>query len=199
VLNFQDKCPLLAEFSYNNSYQESLRMAPFDALYGCRCHTPLNWVEPNETTIFVPDLVTEAEKIVCHIQSNIKATRAQQETYANKRCRPLEFEPGNRMYLHVLPTRGVKRFGIKNKLAPCYIGPFPVLAKLLNVAYRLELPPSLPSVHNMFDFSQLKKCLKPSTDVIIDDVTPLAAFGLGRPSHEATDNSLLQDLVEPSF
>jgi hypothetical protein len=76
---------------------------------------------------------------------------------------------------HVSPTRDVKRFGIKGRLAPCYISLFLILAKLGNVAYRLELPPSLVGVHNVFHVSQLKKCLKPPTDVVVDDVTPLDA------------------------
>jgi hypothetical protein len=79
------------------------------------------------------------------------------------------------VYLRVSPTRGVKRFGIKDKIAPHYISPFTVLAKLGNVAYQLELPPSLVGVHNVFHIAQLKKCLKPSTDVVVDDVTPLDA------------------------
>jgi hypothetical protein len=74
-------------------------MAPLKALYGRRCRTPLNWVEPGERTIFVPYLIMEAEEIVHRIQSNVKATRAQQESYANKRRQPLEFEAGNRVYL----------------------------------------------------------------------------------------------------
>jgi hypothetical protein len=69
----------------------------------------------------------------------------------------------------------VKIFGIKGKLAPCYIGLFPVLARLGDVAYQLELPPSLVGVHNMFHVSQLKKCLKSPADVIVDDVMPLDA------------------------
>jgi hypothetical protein len=69
----------------------------------------------------------------------------------------------------------VKRFGIKGKLAPRYIGPFLVLARLGNVAYRLELAQTLAGVHNVFHISQLKKCLKPHMDVIVDDVTPLEA------------------------
>jgi hypothetical protein len=80
VLNYQDKwdnCLLLAEFSYNNSYHESLRMTPFEALYGHRCCTHLNWIEPGERMIFGPDLVTKAEEIVHHIQSNLKAAKAQ--------------------------------------------------------------------------------------------------------------------------
>jgi hypothetical protein len=79
VLNYQDKwdkCLSLAEFSYNNSYQESLRMESFKDLYGRRCRTPLNWIEPSERMIFGPGLVTEAEEIVHRIQSNLKAARA---------------------------------------------------------------------------------------------------------------------------
>jgi hypothetical protein len=71
-----DKYLSLVEFSYNNSYQESLRMAPFEALYGHRCRTPMNWIEPGERMIFGPDLVIEAEEIIHHIQSNLKATKA---------------------------------------------------------------------------------------------------------------------------
>jgi hypothetical protein len=81
------------------------------------------------------------------------------------------------------PTRGVKRFGIKGKLAPRYIGPFLVLARLRNMAYRVELSPTLAGVHNVFHVSQLKKCLKPPVNVIIDDVSPLDAdlLYLGHP------------------
>jgi hypothetical protein len=88
VLEYQgswDQNLPLAEFSYNNSYQESLKMAPFEVLYGRRCHTPLNWIEPGEKVIFGPDLVEEAEATVHRIQDNLKATKSHQETYANKR------------------------------------------------------------------------------------------------------------------
>jgi hypothetical protein len=79
------------------------------------------------------------------------------------------------VYLRVSPRRGVKRFGIKGKLAPCYISQFLVLARMGNVTYCPELPPSLVGVHNVFHVSQLKKCLKPPVDVIVDDVAPLDA------------------------
>jgi hypothetical protein len=148
-----DKCLPLVEFSYNNSYQESLRMAPFEALYGRRYRTPVNWIEPGEMTIFGPDLVIEAEEIIHCIQSNLKAAKARQESYANKWRRSLEFEVGDRVYLRVSPTRGVKWFGIKGKLAPRYISPFLILARLGNVSYRLELLPTLAGVHNVFHVS----------------------------------------------
>jgi hypothetical protein len=88
-----------AEFSYNNSYQESLKMAPFEVLYGHRCRTPLNWIETGEKVIFRPDLVEEAEATIRCIQDNLKAAKSRQETYANKRHRPLEFKVGNHVYL----------------------------------------------------------------------------------------------------
>jgi hypothetical protein len=86
------------------------------------------------------------------------------------------------VYLRASPTQDVKRFRIKGKLAPCYIGPFLILARLGNVTYRLELPPILAGVHNMFHVSQLKKCLKPHVDVVVDDVTPLDV-DLSYPEH----------------
>jgi hypothetical protein len=71
-----DKCLPLAKFLYNNSYQESLRMAPSEAVYGCRCRTTVNWIEPSERIIFGPDIVIEAEEIIHLIQSNLKAAKA---------------------------------------------------------------------------------------------------------------------------
>jgi hypothetical protein len=103
--------------------------------------------------IFGPGLVIETEEIIHRIQTNLKAANARQERYANKRRRLLEFKAGDHVYLRVSPTRGVKRFGIKGKLAPRYIGPFLILVRLVNVAYRLELPPTLVGVHNVFHVS----------------------------------------------
>jgi hypothetical protein len=74
------------EFSYNNNYQESLKMAPFEILYGRCCLTPLNWIELGEKVIFGPDIVDEAEATVHHIQDNLRAAKSHQESYANKRC-----------------------------------------------------------------------------------------------------------------
>jgi hypothetical protein len=100
-----------AEFSYNNSYQESIKMSPFEVLYGRRCCTPLNWIEPGEKVIFEPGLVEEAESIVHRVQENLKAAKSRQETYANKRRRPLKFEVGNHVYLRVSPMKGMRKFG----------------------------------------------------------------------------------------
>jgi hypothetical protein len=105
-----------------------------------------------------------------------------QETYANKRRRTLEFEVGNHVYLRVSPMKGVKWFGVKGKLAPRYIGPFPILEKCGTVAYNLDLPPSLAGVHDIFHVSQLKKCLKAPVDILLPEVTPLEV-DLSYPEH----------------
>jgi hypothetical protein len=94
----------------------------------------------------------------------------------------LEFKVGNHVYLRVSPIKGVKRFGVKGKLAPRYIGPFPILEKCGTVAYTLDLPQSLARVHDIFHVSQLKKCLKTPVDVVLPEVTPLEA-DLSYPEH----------------
>jgi hypothetical protein len=142
-----------ADFSYNNSYQESLKMAPFETLYGRQCRTQLNCIKPGEKAIFGPDIVVEAEAMVRRIQENLKVAKLRQESYANKRCQPLQFKAGDHMYLKVSPMKGVKRFGVTWKLSPHYIGPFPILKKCGKVAYKLELPPSLIGVHDIFHVS----------------------------------------------
>ncbi|WVZ76961.1 hypothetical protein U9M48_024869 [Paspalum notatum var. saurae] len=155
-----DECLPLAEFAYNNSYQKSLNMAPFEALYGRRCRTPLNWSEPGERVTFGPDLVIQAEEQVKFIQSNLKSAPSRQKSYSDRRRRPLVFEKGDHVYLRVSPMKGVHRFGVKGKLAPRYVGPFKITEKCGPVAYRLELPPHLAAVHDVFHVSQLKKCLR---------------------------------------
>jgi hypothetical protein len=108
-----DKYLSLVECVYNNSYQSSLKMAPFEALYGRRCRTPLNWSQPREREIFGPDLVTEAERKVKLIKKNLEVAQARQKSYHDKRRKPLQFEVGDFVYLKVSPTNGVQRFGIK--------------------------------------------------------------------------------------
>jgi hypothetical protein len=91
----RDKNLPWAKLLYNNSYQESLKMAPFKVLYVRHCRTPLNWIEPGEKVIFGPDIGDEAKATVRRIQDNLRATKSCQESYANKRHRPLKFEVGD--------------------------------------------------------------------------------------------------------
>jgi hypothetical protein len=101
-----DECLPLAEFSYNNNYQGSIKVAPFEALYGRRCHTPLNWSELGERWFFRPDMVKETEEKVQRIIHNLKEAQARQRSYADKRCQPLYFQVGDHVYLKVSPMKG---------------------------------------------------------------------------------------------
>ncbi|WVZ75459.1 hypothetical protein U9M48_023509 [Paspalum notatum var. saurae] len=157
---------LHADFAYNNSYQKSLEMAPFEALYGRRCRTPLNWSEPRERVTFGPDLVTQAEEQVKLIHNNLKRAQSRQKSYSDKRRRPLVFEVDDHVYLRVSPMKEVYRFGVKGKLAPRYVGPFKITEQCGPIAYRLELPPPLAAVHDVFHVSQLKKCLRVPEEVV---------------------------------
>ena len=102
-----DECLPLAEFSYNNSYQESIRMAPFEALYGRRCRTPVNWSEAGERNVFGPEMVIEAEEQVRFIQENLKIAQSRQKSYADKKRQFVTFQVGDHVYLRVSPMKGV--------------------------------------------------------------------------------------------
>jgi hypothetical protein len=164
-----DKCLSFAEFSYNNSYQASLKMAPFDALYGRRCRTQLNWSEAGERRLFGPDLVKDAEERVQVIRENLKMAQMRQKSYHDKGTAPRHFEVGDYVYLKVSPTNGVQRFGVKGKLAPRYIGPYEVIEVCGPVAYRIQLPEQFSAVHNVFHVTQLKKGMPvPENEVITE-------------------------------
>ncbi|WVZ59493.1 hypothetical protein U9M48_009621 [Paspalum notatum var. saurae] len=138
----------------------SLNMAPFEALYGEGVGHPLTGRNRGERVTFGPDLVIQAEEQVKFIQENLKRAQSRQKSYSDRRRRPLVFEAGDQVYLRVSPMKGVHRFGVKGKLAPRYVGPFKITERCGPVAYRLELPPHLASVHDVFHVSQLKKCLR---------------------------------------
>jgi hypothetical protein len=154
-----DKRLLYAEFSYNNNYQASLKMSPFQALYGRNCRTPLHWDQPGERQVFSTDILLEAEENIWMVRENLKAAQSRQQNYADTRRRELSFEVGDYVYLKVSPIRGTKRFGVKGKLAPRYIGSYQIQARHGEVAYQLSLPENLSAVHDVFHVSQLNKCL----------------------------------------
>jgi hypothetical protein len=155
-----DKSLPYAEFSYNNSYQASLKMSPFETLYDRKCRTPLFWDQTGERQFFGPELIQEAEEQVRIIRENLRVAQTRQKSYADNRRRPLKFEEGDYVYLKVSPLRGMRRFKVKGKLSPRYIGPSLIFRRVGEMAYQLELPDSLSDVHNVFHVSQLKKCLR---------------------------------------
>ncbi|WVZ97292.1 hypothetical protein U9M48_042841 [Paspalum notatum var. saurae] len=155
-----DKSLPYAEFSYNNSYQASLKKSPFEALYGRRCRTPLFWNQTGEKQVFKPDLIRDAEQQIKMVRENLRVAQSRQKSYADVQRRDLTFKVDVFVYLKVSPMRGIRRFNMKGKLAPRYIGPFKIVERKGEVAYKLELPSNLSGIHDVFHVSQLKKCLR---------------------------------------
>nr|GEU96343.1 reverse transcriptase domain-containing protein [Tanacetum cinerariifolium] len=101
----------LVEFSYNNSYHTSIKAAPFEALYGQKCRSPVCWAEVRDAQLTGPAIIHEPTEKIVQIKSRIQATRDRQKSYANIRRRPLEFQVGNIVMLKVSPWKGVVHFG----------------------------------------------------------------------------------------
>ncbi|GJR35041.1 putative reverse transcriptase domain-containing protein [Tanacetum coccineum] len=148
----------LVEFSYNNSYHASIKAAPFEALYGRKCRSPVCWAEVGQVQLTGPELVQETTEKIIQIKQRMQVARDRQKSYANLKRKPMEFQVGDKVMLKVSPWKGVVRFGKRGKLNPRYVGPFKVLEKVRSVAYKLELPEELSRVHNTFHVSNLKKC-----------------------------------------
>nr|GEX98948.1 putative reverse transcriptase domain-containing protein [Tanacetum cinerariifolium] len=153
----------LVEFSYNNSYHSSVRCAPFEALYGKKCRSPIMWDEVGEDQLIGPELVKETTEKISQIKDRLKAARDRQKSYADKRRKPLDFSVGDYVLLKVSPWKGMVCFGKKGKLAPRFVRPFEIIEKVGLVAYMLDLPEELDGVHGMFHVSNLKKCLADPT------------------------------------
>ncbi|GKE27290.1 putative reverse transcriptase domain-containing protein [Tanacetum coccineum] len=148
----------LVEFSYNNSYHTSIKAAPFEALYGRKCRSPICWAEVGDAHLTGPEIVHETTGKIIQIKKRIQAARDRQKSYADRRRKPLEFEVEDKVMLKVSPWKGVIRFGKRGKLDPRYIGPFRIIAKVRTLAYRLDIPEKLSRVHSTFHDSNLKKC-----------------------------------------
>ncbi|KAM1011997.1 hypothetical protein FF1_047138 [Malus domestica] len=160
ILDFGGKWSVhlpLAEFVYNNSYQSSIGMAPYEALYGRPCRSPICWIDTEDRIVLGPEIIKETTEKVKLIHDRLKTAQSRQKSYADRRRRPLEFHSGDFVFLKVSPQKGIHRFGVKGKLAPRYVGPFKIIGRVGNVAYKLELPPQLGHIHNVFHVSQLKK------------------------------------------
>ena len=136
-------------------------MSPYEALYGRKCRTPLNWSQTGDSRIFRTDLMMEAEKQVREIRDRLQLAKSRQKSYYDAKHRQISFEPREHVYLRVTPMKGVKRFQTRGKLAPRFIIPFPVMSRVGTVAYQLELPPELSKAHNVFHVSQLRRCISP--------------------------------------
>ncbi|GKC72795.1 putative reverse transcriptase domain-containing protein, partial [Tanacetum coccineum] len=132
-----DKHLPLVEFPYNNSYHASIKAAPFEALYGRKCRSPVCWAEVGDSQLTGPEIIPETTEKIVQIHQRLQATRDRQRSYANVRRNPLEFQVGDRVMLKVSP-----------------------------LAYKLELPKEISSIHTTFHVSNLKKCLSDESLII---------------------------------
>nr|GFC73690.1 putative reverse transcriptase domain-containing protein [Tanacetum cinerariifolium] len=148
----------LVESSYNNSYYASIKAAPFEAPYGRKCHSPVYWTEVGEAKILGPELIQETTEKIVQIKQRMRAARDRQKSYADVKHKPMEFQVEDKVMLKVSPWKWVVRFGKRGKLNPRYVGPFKVLERIGDVAYKRDLPKELSRVHNTFHVSDLKKC-----------------------------------------
>ncbi|GKB28226.1 putative reverse transcriptase domain, ribonuclease H-like domain, aspartic peptidase domain protein [Tanacetum coccineum] len=156
----------LVEFSYNNSYHASIKAAPFEALYGRKCRSPVCWAEVGDVQLTGRKIIHETTEKIVQIRQRLQAARDRQMSYANVRRKPLEFQVGDRVMLKVSPQKGVIRSRKRGKLNPQYIRPFKILKRVGLVAYTCELPEELSNVHTTFHVSNLKKCISDESLVI---------------------------------
>lgn len=123
-------------------------MAPYEALYGRKCHSPICWDEIGERTILGPKILSDSEEKVKIIRERLRIAQSRYKSYADKRRRELEFNEGDFVYLKVSPMRGVRKFGLHGKLSPRYVGPFRIIRRRGPLAYKLELAGSLSKVQS---------------------------------------------------
>jgi hypothetical protein len=146
------------------------------------CRTPLYWDQTGERQFFGPEIIQEAEEQVHQIRENLRTAQSRQKSYADTRRRLLEFKEGDHVYLKVSLIRGMRRFNVKGKLSPRFIGPFLILKRVGEVTYELELPDHLADVHDVFQVSQFKKCLRvlevqlPMEDLTVQDDLTYAEY-----------------------
>ncbi|GAU50199.1 hypothetical protein TSUD_408870 [Trifolium subterraneum] len=147
----------LVEFAYKNIYHASIGMAPYEALYGRKCRTPLCWTEVGNKGVLGPDIIQETTLKIKSVREHMRVAQSRQKSYADHRRRPIEFDEGDHVFLRVTPKLGLRGVFKTKKLAPRYIGSYQILKRVGPVAYQLALPPSMSRMHDVFHVSQLRK------------------------------------------
>ena len=156
----------LMESAYNNSYQASIEMAPFKALYGRKYTTPVCWDEVGERRLVGSELVQITSEKVKVVRDNLKIARDRQKSYADNRRKDLQFEIGDRFFLKISLWKCVLRFEKRGKLSPRYIRPYDIVSMVGPVAYKLKLPPELSKIHDTLHVSMLRKYIPDPSHVL---------------------------------
>lgn len=171
----------LIELSNNNNYHTSIKVTPFEALYGRKCQSPVWWAEVGDTQLSKElagdtlltslEIIHETIEKIVQIRERLKTTPSRQKSYVDVRCKPLELQVRDKVMLKVSPWKWVIRVGKWGKLNLRYIGPFEILARVGPLAYQFKLPHELSNVHNVFHVSYLKKYLSNDTLTIpLDEI-----------------------------
>ena len=168
-----DRHIVLVEFMYKNSFQSSIGMAPYEALYGRKCRTSLCWTELSEKKVIGPDLIQETEEKVKMIRERLKVATDRQKSYADMKRKDIQYEIGEKVFLKVSPWKKVMRFGKKGKLSPRFIGLYEVIEKVGPVAHCLPLPPELEKIHNVFHVLMLRRYRSDPSHVVSSETIEL--------------------------
>ena len=169
VLDFKgswEKYLSLVEFAYNNSYHSSSEMAPYKALYGRKCRSPLCWEEVSERQLLGLEIIQMTFEKIDLIRKRLQTAQSRQKSYYDNLRRKVEFEVRGMVFLKATPIKGVMRFGKKGKLSPRFIDSFEILKCIGKVAYKLVLLPTLAGVHNVFHVSMLRKYILDPSHVL---------------------------------
>ena len=158
---------------YNKSFQSSIGMAPYEALYGRKCRTSLCWMALSERKVIGPNLIRETEEKVKMIIERLKVATDRQKSYADMKRKDIRYEIGENVFLKVSPWKKVMRFGKKGKLSPRFIGPYEMIEKVGPVAYRLALPPDLEKIRNVFHVSMLRRYRTDPSHVVSSETIEL--------------------------
>ena len=163
----------LMEFAYNNSYQSSIGMASYQALYGRKCRTPVCWEEVGERRLIGYEIVQITFDQIQMIKDRLKTAGDRHKSYADHRRRDLEFSVGDKVFMKISPWKGMLRFGRRGKLSPHYIGPYEISEMIEPVAYRVILPPELARIHDVFHVSMLRRYILDPSHVLRDQPVEL--------------------------
>jgi len=144
-------------------------MAPFEALYGRKCRTPLCWFQDGESVLIGPKLIQQTNEKVKMIKERLKTSLSRKKSYADQRRRPLEFFTGEHVFLRVTSFTDVGRTIKSKKLTPKFTGPYQILRRIDHVTYEIALPPPLANIHNIFHVSQLRKYIPDSNHILESD------------------------------
>ncbi|KAK8964921.1 UDP-glucose:glycoprotein glucosyltransferase [Platanthera guangdongensis] len=162
----------MVEFAFNNNFQASIGMTPFEALYGRKCRTSLSWLEAGESKLYKRQAVEDVTSMIQTVHERLRIAQDRQSKYYNVKHRNVEFNVGDMMYLKIKPFKGISRVRRLKKLSPRYLGPFEILERVGEAAYRLKLSTELSGLHDGFHVSVCVRQCNEHSQIVADNQVP---------------------------